>query len=69
MIIYLEPDYQAVEKEFIDHWRVFNGENWVHGFKRKADAIEFAKRNGGSRVAFLKKISGRMAFVNVEKVE
>lgn len=68
MITYLEPDYEAVSKRFIDHWRVFNGENWVHGFKEKSKAIQFAKKNGGTRIAFFKKIKGKDAFVNVERV-
>ena len=69
LITYLKPDYEAVDKEFLNRWRVFNGENRVHGFDDKEKAIEFARKNGGTRVAFFKKIKGKDAFVNVEKVE
>ena len=69
MINYVMPDYKAVDKDFLDHWRVFNGKNWVHGFKEKEKAIAFAKENGGTQIAFYKKIHGKPAFVSVERVE
>ena len=62
-------DFIKVEESQINCWRVFNGENWVHGFDDKERAIDFAKRNGGTRVAFCKKIQGKVHYVSAEKVD
>ena len=68
MINYLEPDHAAVEESQLDRWRVFNGENWVHGFIDKEKAKDFAKKNGGTRIAFLKKANGQIVYVSPERV-
>lgn len=62
-------DFIRVEESQLDRWRVFDGENWAHGFKTKQQAIEFAERVGGTRVAFCKKIQGKVHYVSAEKVE
>lgn len=69
MVTYLEPDYNAVEESHLNRWRVFNGQDWVHGFEDKEKAIEFAKRNGGTRIAFCKKIKDKVHYVNAMRVE
>lgn len=69
MINYLEPDHEAVEESQLDHWRVFNGQDWVHGFKDKQKAIDFAKKNGGTRIAFCKKLQGRIVYVSPERID
>ena len=69
MITYLEPDFNAVEESQLNRWRVFNGHDWVHGFNEKEKAIEFAKRNGGTRIAFCKKVDGKVVYVSPERVD
>ena len=69
MINYLEPDHEAVEESQLNRWRVFNGRDWVHGFKGKQKAIDFAKRNGGTRIAFGKKVDGKVVYVSPERVD
>lgn len=64
-----EGDYVAVEKSLLDRWGVWDGENWAHGFKTKEKAIEFAKRVGGTRIAFRKKINGKLHYVSAQRVE
>ena len=68
MVTYLEPDFNAVDESQLNRWRVFNGENWVHGFDDKERAIEFAKRNGGTRVSCCKKIRGKVSYVSPMQV-
>lgn len=68
MVTYLEPDFNAVDESQLNRWRVFNGENWVHGFDDKERAIDFAKRNGGTRVAYCKKIQGKVSYVSPMRV-
>lgn len=68
-ITYLEPDYNAVEESQLDRWRVFNGQDWVHGFEQKGQALAFAKRNGGTRIAFCKEINGQVHYVNPMRVK
>lgn len=51
LITYLEPDALAIEKDWVDYWRVHNGKEFVHGFKTKEKAIRFGKENGGIAVA------------------
>lgn len=68
MINYLEPNHEAVEESQLNRWRVFNGSDWVHGFREKEKAIEFAKRNGGTRIAFCKKVDDKVVYVNPERV-
>lgn len=62
-------DYKAVEESQLNRWRVFNGQNWTHGFDDKQNAVRFAKKNGGTRVAFCKKIQGKTRYINVMRVE
>lgn len=69
MITYLEPDFNAVEESQLNRWRVFNGQDWVHGFDEKEKAIDFAKRNGGTRIAFCKKVDGKVVYVSPERVD
>ena len=68
MVTYLEPDFNAVDESQLNRWRVFNGENWVHGFDDKEQAIVFAKRNGGIRVAYCKKVQGKVCYVSPMRV-
>lgn len=68
MITYLEPDFNAVEESQLNRWRVFNGQDWVHGFQDKEKAIDFAKKNGGTRIAFCKKIKGKVVYTSPERV-
>lgn len=65
---YLEPDHAAVEKRHLNRWRVFNGQNWVHGFSDRESAIWFAKKNSGTRVAFCKEVDGKVVYVSPERV-
>lgn len=65
----LYDDFIKVEESHLNRWRVFDGENWAHGFDSKERAIEFAERVGGSRVAFCKKIQGKIHYVSPERVE
>lgn len=69
MITYVEPDFNAVEESQSDRWRVFNGQDWVHGFEDKDKAIAFAKKNGGTRIAFCKKLNGKMVYVSPMRVK
>lgn len=69
MITYLEPGFNAVEESQLNRWRVFNGQDWVHGFDEKEKAIDFAKRNGGTRIAFCKKVDGKVVYVSPERVD
>lgn len=64
-----EGDYAAVEKSLLDRWGVWNGENWAHGFKTEKEAIRFAKRAGGTRIAFRKNIHGKLHYVSAQKIE
>lgn len=68
LISVLEPDYSAVEESQLNRWRVFNGHDWVHGFIDKEKAKDFAKKNGGTRIAFLKKANGQIVYVSPERV-
>lgn len=68
MVTYLEPDFNAVDESQLNRWRVFNGENWVHGFDDKERAIDFAKRNGGTRVAYCKKVQREVCYVSPMRV-
>lgn len=61
-------NYIAVEESHLDSWRVHNGETWAHGFRTKERAIEFAERVGGDRVAYCKKIEGRVHYVDLQEV-
>ena len=63
------PDPNAVEQSQLNRWRVFNGQDWVHGFKDKQKAIDFAKKNGGTRIAFCKKLQGRIVYVSPERID
>ena len=69
LITTLRPDLSAVEESQLNRWRVFNGQDWVHGFREKEKAIYFAKRNGGTRIAFCKKVNGQTVYVSPERVE
>lgn len=69
LITYMRPNHKAVEESHVDKWRVFNGENWVHGFEAKEHAIEFAREMGGTRIAFCKRIDGNIVYVSPERVE
>lgn len=69
LITVLPPNRELVEESHINRWRVFNGIDWVHGFDDKQEAIKFAKKNGGTRIAFFKKIHGKIRCVNPERVE
>lgn len=69
LITTLPPDHNAVEESQLNRWRVFNGHDWVHGFVDKQKAIEFAKRNGSTRIAFCKKLNEKTVYVNPERVE
>lgn len=62
-------DFIKVEESHLNSWRVHDGENWAHGFRTKERAIEFAERVGGTRVAFCKKIQGKVHYVSAEKVD
>lgn len=62
------PDPNAVEQSQLNRWRVFNGQDWVHGFDEKEKAIDFAKRNGGTRVAYCKKIQEKVSYVSPMRV-
>lgn len=62
-------DYTAIEESHLNRWRVFNGQNWAHGFDDKQKAIDFAKKNGGTRVAFCKKIDGKVVYVSPMRVD
>ena len=68
MINYLEPDHEAVEESQLDHWRVFNGTDWVHGFIDKEKAIKFARKNNGAFVAFCKKVDGQTVYTSLIKL-
>lgn len=65
----LYDDFIRVEESHLNRWRVHNGKTWAHGFRTKERAIEFAERVGGTRVAFCKKIQGKVHYVRAEKVE
>lgn len=69
LIKVIEEDIAAVESSQLDRWRVWDGENWAHGFKTKERAIEFAEKVGGTRVAFCKLINKKVHYVSAEKVE
>lgn len=63
-----KDDFIKVEESHLNKWRVFDGENWAHGFDYRQQAIDFAQRVGGTRVAFCKSINERVHYVSAEKV-
>lgn len=68
MINYLKPDHEAVEESQLNRWRVFNGQDWTHGFTDKEQAIQFAKKNGGSFMAFCQKMDGQVVYTSLVKL-
>lgn len=64
-----QENFIKVEASHLNRWRVHDGENFAHGFKSKEQAIRFAERVGGTRVAFCKKLQGKVHYVSAEKVE
>lgn len=65
-ITYLEPDAAAIEKDFVDHWRIHNGEEFVGGFRNKEAAREFAERNNGTAIALLTFHNGEYIYREAE---
>lgn len=68
LVTFERPNHKLVEESQFDRWRVFNGQDWVHGFKEKEKAIAFAKKNGGTRIAFCKKLNGKIVYVSPMRV-
>lgn len=69
MIDYVEPNVLAIEKDFINHWRVWNGEDFAHGFKEKRRAIEFAKINGSNLIAYCQFHNGSVVYTHREEIK
>lgn len=67
-ITYVEPDVLQIEKEFVGHWRVHNGEHFAHGFDTKEQARKFAKKNNGTAIAYCKWHNGIVVYTKVEKI-
>jgi hypothetical protein len=42
------------EKQFDDHWRIYNGSVWTHSFSNANDALTMCKLWGGKAVAIAK---------------
>ena len=61
-------DFIKVEESHLNSWRVHNGETWARGFRTKERAIEFAERVGGMRIAYCKKIQGRVHYTDLHEV-
>lgn len=62
LVTVIADDFVKVEESHLGSWRVHNGETWAHGFRTEERAIEFAERVGGTRVAYCKKIEGRVHY-------
>lgn len=69
MITYVEPDILKVEKDWVDHWRVHNGEYFTNGFKTKKEAREFAIKNNGIAIAFCTLYNGTIIYTQAEKID
>ena len=65
-ITYLEPDALAIEKDWVDYWRVHNGEEFVNGFKTKEEAKSFAIKNNGTAIALCTLSNGTYIYTQRE---
>lgn len=61
-------NYEAVEESQLNRWRVFNGENWAHGFDSREQAFKFAERVGGIFIGRCEEIDGQIGYSKVMKV-
>lgn len=68
MITYLEPDVIAVEKDWVDYWRVHNGTEFTHGFKTKEEAREFGIENNGTAIALCTLSNGTYVYTKREMI-
>lgn len=68
LVTYLEPDVLAIEKDWVDYWRVYNGKDFVHGFKTKEEARDFGVKNGGSAIGLCTLANGTYVYTKVERI-
>lgn len=61
-------DFIRVEESQLDRWRVHNGETWAHGFKSRGQALNFAKRVGGTFIGKCEVVDGVIAYSKVVSV-